>query len=144
MVCGDWILSEYNTGGFVFGEFEDIVKTPNQIVISVLIKSKGKYLFIKPKSKSKSNILYLVGESVLNDINEKFVFGHGEKSVYLITKYMELTDEEAQAIRFHMSSWVENDKAMAGKVFATNKLAWLLHVADEMATYWDESWGVKW
>ena len=23
MVCGDWILSEYNTGGFVFGEFED-------------------------------------------------------------------------------------------------------------------------
>ena len=73
------------------------------------------------------------------DINEKFVFGHGEKSVYLITKYMELTDEEAQAIRFHMSSWVENDKAMAGKVFATNKLAWLLHVADEMATYWDES-----
>ena len=73
------------------------------------------------------------------DINEKFIYGHGEKSVYLITKYMELTDEEAQAIRFHMSSWVENDKAMAGKVFATNKLAWLLHVADEMATYWDES-----
>lgn len=73
------------------------------------------------------------------DINEKFIYGHGEKSVYLITKYMELTDEEAQAIRFHMASWVENDKAMAGKVFATNKLAWLLHVADEMATYWDES-----
>ena len=73
------------------------------------------------------------------DINEKFIYGHGEKSVYLITKYMELSDEEAQAIRFHMASWVENDKSMAGKVFAENKLAWLLHVADEMATYWDES-----
>lgn len=48
-------------------EFEDIVKTPNQIVISVLIKSKGKYLFIKPKSKSKSNILYLVGGPLPND-----------------------------------------------------------------------------
>lgn len=72
------------------------------------------------------------------NIEEQFIFGHGEKSVYLIRQFMELTDEEAQAIRFHMGSWVENDKQMAGKVFATNRLAWLLHVADEAATYLDE------
>lgn len=48
-------------------EFDDIVKTPNQIVISVLIKSKGKYLFVKHKQKNKEEILHLVGGPLPND-----------------------------------------------------------------------------
>lgn len=40
MVCGDWILSEYNTGGFVFGEFEDIVNE----CLDVSNKSDGNYV----------------------------------------------------------------------------------------------------
>lgn len=72
------------------------------------------------------------------EINEDFIFGHGEKSVYLINKFMKLTDEEAQAIRYHMSSWKHDDISSVGKVYAANHLAFLLHVADEMATYMDE------
>lgn len=71
--------------------------------------------------------------------NDTFPFGHGEKSVYLIQKYMQLTDEEAMAIRYHMGSWNEGDKANAGKVFEKYPLAFLLHVADEFATFMDES-----
>lgn len=48
-------------------EFEDIVKTPNQIVVSVLIKSKGKYLFAKQLSKNKEPILHLIGGPLPND-----------------------------------------------------------------------------
>ena len=73
------------------------------------------------------------------EIKEDFIFGHGEKSVYLINKYMKLTDEEAQAIRYHMSSWKHDDIPSVGKVYAANPLAFFLHVADEMATYLDEA-----
>ena len=34
--------------------------------------------------------------------DEKFVYGHGEKSVYILQQFMRLYIEEAQAIRFHM------------------------------------------
>jgi hypothetical protein len=35
-------------------------------------------------------------------IDDKFPYGHGEKSVLLISKFMKLTDAEAMAIRWHM------------------------------------------
>lgn len=72
-------------------------------------------------------------------INEQFTYGHGEKSVYLIRKHMELTDEEAQAIRFHMGSWQDGDKVNASAAFKINPLAFWLHVADEAATFRSES-----
>ena len=71
-------------------------------------------------------------------IDEKFSFGHGEKSVYIVSKFINLTDEEAQAIRFHMSSWQEGESKNAGACFEKNPLAWFLHVADEAATFIDE------
>lgn len=69
---------------------------------------------------------------------DKFLFGHGEKSVYLINQWIDLTDEEAMAIRYHMGSWNEWEKQDASKVFQSNILAFLLHVADEYATFVDE------
>lgn len=33
--------------------------------------------------------------------DEKFIYGHGEKSAYIIQQYMRLYVEEAQAIRYH-------------------------------------------
>lgn len=67
-----------------------------------------------------------------------FPFGHGEKSVYIISKFMQLTDEEALAIRYHMSSWNAAEGDTAGRVYEQNLLAFLLHVADEYATFIDE------
>lgn len=67
-----------------------------------------------------------------------FKYGHGELSVYYIMKYMNLTDQECQAIRFHMSSWVEGDKQMLGEVYTSNPIALTLHLADECATYFIE------
>ena len=69
--------------------------------------------------------------------NESFCFGgHGAKSVYLIQKFMRLTDEEAVAINCHMgfADRSSGDYAI-GNAFDQTPLAWLLHVADESATY---------
>ena len=75
------------------------------------------------------------------DFVEDFCFGgHGSKSVYLIQKFMNLTDAEAVAINCHMGPW---DRSMGdyslGNAYEKYPLAWLVHVADESATYIRES-----
>ena len=69
--------------------------------------------------------------------DEDFCFGgHGSKSVYLIQKHMFLTDAEAVAINCHMgfSDRGQNDFSV-GSAFEQFPLAWLVHVADESATF---------
>lgn len=70
--------------------------------------------------------------------HDSFLFGHGEKSVYLISKFMKLTDEEALAIRWHMASWNEWEKDDASRCFSRYEFAMLTHMADEFATFVDE------
>lgn len=72
------------------------------------------------------------------EINEKLVFGHGEKSVFILQQFMSLSVDEATAIRYHMSSWQEGEARAAGDTFRRNPLAFFLHVADEAATFIDE------
>lgn len=74
-------------------------------------------------------------------IDEKFIYGHGEKSVYIIRSFMDLSPEEATAIRFHMGPWQEGEGRNAGAVFSKNPLAFFLHMADEAATFLDETEG---
>lgn len=69
--------------------------------------------------------------------NEDFCFGgHGAKSVYLAQKYIALTDEEAVTINCHMgfSDRAPGDYSL-GNAYNQYRLAWLLHVADESASY---------
>ena len=69
-------------------------------------------------------------------VDEKFPFGgHGSKSLFAVQYYMALTYEEAAAINCHMGPWDKQDYGNPGAVYQTNPLAWMLHVADERATY---------
>ena len=63
-------------------------------------------------------------------------FGHGEKSVFLISKFLRLTNEEAYAIRFHMGFSEEGSERNAGKAFEKYSLALALNVADMEASYY--------
>ena len=66
--------------------------------------------------------------------DEKFPYGgHGSKSVFILQNYMKLTAEEAVAVNAHMSCWDGNTSV--GSAYEQFPLAWLLHVADESATY---------
>ena len=71
-------------------------------------------------------------------IDEKYHFGgHGSKSVFLVQQFMKLTTEEAAAINCHMgfsdgSATTVRDVSNAYHQFP---LAWIVHVADEAATF---------
>ncbi len=65
-------------------------------------------------------------------------YGHGEKSVYIISGFMRLTREEAMAIRWHMGFSGSEDKNLVGKALEKYPLAFALSVADMEATYFLE------
>lgn len=74
-------------------------------------------------------------------IKDQFPYGHGEKSVLLISKYMELKEEELMAIRWHMGGCDESVKGGShshGDAFGKYPLALLTHLADMQASYLDE------
>lgn len=73
------------------------------------------------------------------EIDDKLPYGHGEKSVYVISGYMKLTREEAFAIRFHMGFSVTDDIRNVGKAFEMFPLGFALNVADMEATYFLEN-----
>lgn len=69
--------------------------------------------------------------------SEDFCYGgHGAKSVYLIQRFMNLTEAEATAVNCHMgfADRSPGDYSL-GTAYESFPLAWLLHVADESATY---------
>lgn len=71
-------------------------------------------------------------------IDDPYPYGHGEKSVYLIERFMRLSPEEAIAIRWHMGGF--DDSAHAGgfnigNAFNKYPLAVKLHLSDLEATY---------
>ncbi len=75
--------------------------------------------------------------------NEQFPIGHGEKSVILIMRHMQLTDEEITAISWHMGAF--DHRAGAGRSLSQAwekcPLALHLHIADLEATWLDEERG---
>lgn len=72
---------------------------------------------------------------------DPFPLGHGEKSLYLITKYMALTEEEALAIRWHMGAYdaaARSDLRDLSAAMAMTPWVWRLQEADMCATHIDE------
>ena len=71
--------------------------------------------------------------------DEQFHFGgHGDKSVFLVMEHMKLSREEAAAINSHMGFAGVPNIGSISDVYDSNLLAWMLHVADEAATYIDK------
>lgn len=71
-------------------------------------------------------------------VEDSFPYGHGEKSVFLIERFMRLKTSEAMAIRWHMGGF---DEAVRGGSFAISQaydkypLAVKLHISDLESTY---------
>lgn len=60
---------------------------------------------------------------------------HGACSAFRVMKFIPLHEQEYAAILHHMGAWDKSQYSNPGEVYANNQLAWLLHVADEAATY---------
>lgn len=70
--------------------------------------------------------------------DDQLPYGHGEKSVYMVSAYMKLSREEAFAIRYHMGFSTTDPAGNVGKSFEMFPLAFATSVADMEATYFRE------
>ena len=69
-------------------------------------------------------------------VEDKIPYGHGEKSVMMITEYIKLTSEEKYCIRWHMGfSEPKELYGTLGEAFKKYPLSLLLNEADLEATY---------
>ena len=71
-------------------------------------------------------------------IEDTLPYGHGEKSVYIVSGYMRLTRDEAFAIRYHMGFSTTDDPGNVGKALEMFPLAFGLCCADMEASYFME------
>ncbi len=71
--------------------------------------------------------------------NDTLPYGHGEKSVYMISGFIRLSREEAMAIRWHMGFSDTEQKNLVGSAFEKFPLAFALSTADMEATYFLEN-----
>ncbi len=73
-------------------------------------------------------------------IEDSLPYGHGEKSVYMVSGFVRLSRDEAMAIRWHMgfSYGGIEDRNTIGKAFEMYPLAFALSTADMEASYFLE------
>ena len=77
-------------------------------------------------------------------IEDQLPYGHGEKSVYMISAYIKLTRDEAFAIRYHMGFAESNNVTYinnVGKTYEMFPIAFAVSVADMEASYYLEEAG---
>lgn len=73
--------------------------------------------------------------------DEELPYGHGEKSVYIISSFVKLTREEAIAINWHMGGFdarVRNGGASLSDAYYKFPIAAIFNSADTLSTYLDE------
>jgi hypothetical protein len=111
----------------------------SSVIKVALLHDVCKVNMYKPAEKSRKNEAGYWEKYMGWDHDELFKFGgHGSKSVFLVSRYIDLTDEEAAAINCHMGTWDVKEVQSISQVFNENPLAWMLHVADEAATFIDK------
>ena len=74
-------------------------------------------------------------------VDDKLPYGHGEKSVYIISGFMKLIREEAMAINWHMGGFdmrVQGGSYSISGAFYEFPIALIFHLSDLEATYLDE------
>jgi hypothetical protein len=110
----------------------------DSVILATLLHDVCKSEIYKPAVKKRKNHYGIWEEYNGYDVNySQFPLGHGEKSLYLISRCIDITDEEACAIRWHMSAF---DNAFKGGEPAFNTasekymLVSLLSSADLLAS----------
>jgi len=106
------------------------------IKIVALLHDICKVNFYKVDYRNAKNELGVWEKVPYYTVDDTIPYGHGEKSVMMITEYMKLTVEEKYAIRWHMG--LSEPKELYGTLaiaFGKYPLALMLFEADLEATY---------
>ena len=113
------------------------VTVPEESVIIIgLLHDICKTNFYKVDYRNAKNALGVWEKVPYYTIDDTIPYGHGEKSVMMITEYMKLTPEEKYAIRWHMGYTEPKELYNAiGASYTKYPIALLTHEADLEATY---------
>lgn len=116
--------------------FEEGVDSVESFAICALLHDVCKAEFYKVSTRNVKNELTGQWEKQpYYAIEDKFPFGHGEKSVFLVERFMRLHLDEAMAIRWHMGNFDDNSGFTVSQAFEKYPLAVKLHLADLESTY---------
>ena len=106
------------------------------IIIIGLLHDICKTNFYKVDFRNAKNALGVWEKVPYYTIEDTIPYGHGEKSVMMITEYMKLTPEEKYCIRWHMGFTEPKEQyTTIGLAYKKYPLALLVHEADLEATY---------
>ncbi len=108
------------------------------VAIIALLHDLCKMNFYKPGFRNVKDDNGVWTKVPIYEIEDTLPYGHGEKSVYIISGFMRLTREEAFAIRYHMGFSGGEPVQNVGKAFEMFPLAFALSTADMEATYFLE------
>lgn len=129
-------LHVYDEAKRLLSAYPDIKVSEETIRISTLFHDLCKVNMYSTEKRNRKNSEGQWESYDAYSIHEKFCYGgHGSKSVFLIQNFMKLTPEEAVSIQCHMSSWENGTANIVGKAFEQFPFAWIVHVADESATF---------
>ena len=134
------VTDEEGYPGSTFGE--DFTISDETIAICGLLHDICKANFYTVEMRNRKNEQGQWEKYPYYVVDDQLPYGHGEKSVYIISGFMKLTREEAMAIRWHMGFSDTDFKGggfSVGNAFGKFPLAVLTHIADLQATYLDEA-----
>lgn len=122
--------------------FEEGKDSEESFAICALLHDLCKAQFYKVSTRNVKNDVTGQWEKVpYYTVEDAFPYGHGEKSVFLIERFMRLKTSEAMAIRWHMGGF--DDSARGGSfaislAYEKYPLAVKLHLSDLESTYLKE------
>ena len=113
------------------------IETPQEsIAIIGLLHDICKTNFYKVDYRNAKNSLGVWEKVPYYAVEDTIPYGHGEKSVMMLTEYIKLTNEEKYAIRWHMGYTEPKELyTTIGLAYKKYPIALLTHEADLEATY---------
>jgi len=120
-------------------EYDGGTESLESITVCALLHDLCKAEFYKESTRNVKNDETGKWEKVpYYTIEDRYPFGHGEKSVFLIERFFRLKPAEAIAIRWHMGGFDDNARVggyTVSNAFSKYPLAVKLHLADLEASY---------
>ena len=112
------------------------IKTPKEsLILIALLHDLCKANYYKIDFRNAKNALGVWEKVPYYTVEDTIPYGHGEKSVMMITEYIKLTSEEKYAIRWHMGYTEPKELYNTiGAAYAKYPFALLVHEADLEAT----------
>ncbi|MBR3153087.1 MAG: HD domain-containing protein [Clostridia bacterium] len=113
------------------------IDIPNEsLILIALLHDICKVNFYKTDYRNAKNEMGVWEKVPYYTIDDTIPYGHGEKSVMMITEYIKLTVEEKYAIRWHMGYTEPKELYNTiGQAYKKYPIALLMHEADLEATY---------